>query len=399
MVAAQTATAVAVVVLAMAGAVLLVDEHQQHQQAEWLSRSAWASADDVVDPPAGIWLVVVDRAGHRQISPGAPPGIGTLDPRSLASGATSLTREGHEFQVWTDQRPIGRVSAAYDLSPHQLEERILLVSLGIAALVGVAGAAAVGALIGRRAVRPLGQAMALQRRFVTDASHELRTPLTVLAMRAQLLRRHLRGTVGPERTAELDRLVHDAKVLGEVVNDLLLSADLAHRPQVGQPVDVGALAADAVESMQPLAAERSVELAASRPAGSDIRSDTELDARSDTGPDTVNGAPAALRRAIVSLVDNAIAHTSAGGHVQVDVGGTDRQVLISVIDDGEGLDSRLAHRLVERFARGGSSQAGRRFGLGLALVDEIARAHGGSLVVGGELGRGATFTLRLPRAL
>ena len=73
-------------------------------------------------------------------------------------------------------------------------------------------------------------------------------------------------------------------------------------------------------------------------------------------------------------------------------------MLLSVADQGDGLDPAEAHRLLERFSRGTSGDAGRRFGLGLALVDEVARAHGGSLLVDGEPGRGATFTLRLPRS-
>jgi two-component system OmpR family sensor kinase len=170
-------------------------------------------------------------------------------------------------------------------------------------------------------------------------------------------------------------------VLGDVVNDLLLSVELQHRPQDGEPVDLAALAEDVAQSLQPLAGQRSVALIAS-PGPPDCM---------------VSGAPAALRRAIISLVDNAIAHTPAGGHVRVNVVAEANQVTVAVIDDGEGLDPAQAHRLVQRFSRGTSNGGGRRFGLGLALVDEVARAHGGTLIVDGEPGAGASFTIRLPR--
>jgi signal transduction histidine kinase len=71
-------------------------------------------------------------------------------------------------------------------------------------------------------------------------------------------------------------------------------------------------------------------------------------------------------------------------------------VLVAVADDGEGIDPHQARDLARRFARGTARDGGRRFGLGLALVDEVARVHGGRLDVDGAPGHGATFTLHLP---
>jgi signal transduction histidine kinase len=382
-VAAWTCAAVAALVLTMAAAVLIIDEHQQHQQANQVSHSAWASADDVSDPPAQTWLIVRTVSGDRQITPGAPAAVTGLDPRALPDGIVRTVRDGRELVINTGDRDIGRVSAAYDMSPRELEERRLQLSLAIAALIGVLGAGAVGALIGRRAVRPLGQALALQRRFVIDASHELRTPLTVLLLRTQLLQRHLSKTLPSERAKDIDRVVHDTKVLGDVVNDLLLSAELQYRPHAGQEVDLTALAVDVVESLQPLADEHLVHLAV-------------LPVALDATPSVVNGAAVALRRAIAALIDNAIAHTPAQGHVQVSVTSTSTQVRITVTDDGEGLNTTDTARLVERFSRGTATGDGRRFGLGLSLVDEVARAHSGTLTVTGEPGTGAAFTLTFP---
>jgi signal transduction histidine kinase len=390
-VAVQTALAVTVVVMAMSGVVLLIDEQQQHRQAEAASRDAWADADDVTDPPAGVWLVIAGPGGGRDVTPGAPAAVRGLDPRSLPDGVTRVVRSGRELTIRTGDRDIGRVSAVYDLSPAELQERRLLLSLGVAGLVGVLGAAAVGAVIGRKAVRPLGEAIALQRRFVADASHELRTPLTVLATRAQLVRRHLKGTAGPEQDAELDRLVRDASTLGEVVTDLLLAAELQRWPHRADLVDVAALAGEVSESLRPLAAERGVDLSATLP-------DTTPRDPDESPVPLVCGIEAALRRAVTSLVDNAIAHTAPGGHVVVGVHRDAGSVLVAVVDDGEGLDPKEAGRLVARFARGTSGEPGRRFGLGLALVDEVARAHHGTLLIDGVPGAGAAFTLKLPSA-
>jgi signal transduction histidine kinase len=221
----------------------------------------------------------------------------------------------------------------------------------------------------------------MQRRFVTDASHELRTPLTVLHTRAQILRRRLAGSLPPEELGELNQLVDDTSSLGEVVSDLLLSAQLQSDDVSGLPVDVGDLAHAVVASMRPLADANG----------------TRLAALVDQPGSIVEGAPAALRRALVALVDNAISHTP-GGTVLVRVGGGPETVLIAVSDDGAGLDPADTSRLTERFSRGesGTGQS-RRFGLGLALVDEVVRAHDGTLTLTGAIGAGAAATMTLPR--
>jgi two-component system OmpR family sensor kinase len=175
-------------------------------------------------------------------------------------------------------------------------------------------------------------------------------------------------------------------VMGEVVDDLLLAAELEHRPQRAGKVDLWSVASEVVKSLQPLAEERSVALAAARIG----------DPSSAGRPDAVSGSAAALRRAVMSLVDNALAHTPRGGQIDIEVGNWPDQVTVCVRDNGEGLDPDQSDRLVERFARGTTSGQGRRFGLGLALVEEVARAHGGRLDVDGEPGHGAAFTLVLP---
>jgi signal transduction histidine kinase len=382
-VAVLTALAVTAVVALMSVAVVVVNEHQQHAEAERVSRSAWSTADDVGDPPTGTVLVVVTPSGRRLVSPGAPEAVNSIDPRTLADGASRVLHDGRELAVWTGDRRLGRVSAAYDLGPTEEAGRRLAASLVVAALVGVVGAAAIGLAIGRRAVRPLGAALALQRRFVADASHELRTPLTVLLTRAQLLRRHIDRVAAPDQVREVDQLVRDARVLGDVVSDLLLSAELAHRPQVGEPVDVVSLAEAVTTSLQPLAAESGVELTVTVPTGRAL---------------TAQGAAPALRRALTALVDNAIAHTASGGHVRIEVEAGGDAVVLSVRDDGEGFDPEANDQVRQRFSRGTVEGAGRRFGLGLALVDEVARAHGGVLDIASRPGAGATFTLRLPRS-
>jgi signal transduction histidine kinase len=244
-------------------------------------------------------------------------------------------------------------------------------------------AALVGAVIARRAIVPLGQAFDRQQRFIADASHELRTPLTQLHTRAQLLDRELRRDGDPARLAEdVRQLIRGTRHLGDVVEELLLAAQLRAEPATFGPVDLAELAGEAVAAEQARSAQLSVELRAVAP------------------PDhayVVRGAATALRRVLTSLIDNALGHTPAGGHVTVRLGHEPAAgvVTCAVQDDGAGFDPTGGQRMFERFARGGHGDR-RRFGLGLALVREAVQAHGGTVAATGEPGAGATFTVTLP---
>ncbi|MEO7234351.1 MAG: HAMP domain-containing sensor histidine kinase, partial [Lapillicoccus sp.] len=328
---------------------------------------------------------------------GTPQGA-AADPAldSAPLGPVTIETGEERWTGWVADRPTGRIVAVYDMSRHSAEEHRLVVAVSAAGLLGILLAALIGWLVARRAVRPLGDALARQRRFVADASHELRTPLAVVNTRAQLLRmQHVEaGTVvvvgGPEMAGELDQLVSDTRVLGDIVSDLLLSAQLDQATPVGEEVDLAGLAQDVVASMGAYAAEHGVALRAEVGHGG---TDTDADAAC-----VVLGAPTALRRAVSALVDNAVAHSPRGESILLHVRREGEDVRLSVEDHGDGLDPLDAARLVERFARGSTSGGGRRFGLGLSLVDEIVRAHRGRLDIDGAPGAGSTFSLVLRAA-
>jgi len=260
-------------------------------------------------------------------------------------------------------------------------------ALLVAGAVGIVIAGFVGWWAARNAVRPLGQALALQRRFIADAGHELRTPLTILHTRAQLLARRIRAD-DPARPV-VDQLLDDSRVLAEIVEELLASASLTEDPSRAEPVDTADLVTDVAASMAVLAQTAGVEL------------------QTRTSPGViVNGSRTALRRALVALTDNAVAHTPAGGTVTLSCRSADGRAIFEIIDTGEGIDPQDADRLMERFARGASrvpaaprkSPGGKRFGIGLSLVREIATAHSGTLELTGNPGHGACATLTLPAA-
>lgn len=384
-IAAQTALAVAVVVAAVAALVLFLTMREQQVDAERIVRTAAQSAQDVNDAPPQAVLIIRDQDGRTQYSSGTRPGLRSVDVGALPAGAgeVSTPPDGHHddittYQVYVVDRPGRRVVAALDGRYRHYETERLLTSLLLAGLVGIVAAAGVGWLTGRRAVRPLSEALGAQRRFVADASHELRTPLTILHTRAQLAAR--RPGLDERTRQELQQLVSDSRVLSEIVSDLLLSAQAQHRPDTREPVDLTLLAREVAASFEASAQQAGVTVTVQVPGQ----------------PCVIDGVGAALRRAVNALIDNALAHTGPGGTVTIRVAhGTG--VSLSVADDGEGFDPAEVPRLTERFARGsGTVDQGRRFGLGLALVREVVQAHGGVLTLDGRVGAGATATITLP---
>jgi signal transduction histidine kinase len=284
--------------------------------------------------------------------------------------------------AWLAGRAEGREQATAEAGAEQSADRTVATGLGAVLVVSAVSAGSVGIVAARRAVRPVQQALAVQRRFVADASHELRTPLAVVHTRAELLL----GRTPPDdpRHRVTAQLVEDTRVLGEVVTDLLVSAQMEGAPVRREPVEVVGLLHAVADSFEAVAGA----------GGPDVVGD----------PVVVPAAPAALRRAVGCLVDNALAHSPDGGRVVLAVvpDAARGTVAISVSDEGEGFprSPEDRRRLTERFERGGRAPgpAGRgrpRFGLGLALVREVAERHGGRLVLGDREGGGAVATIEL----
>ncbi|GAA1382481.1 sensor histidine kinase [Catellatospora chokoriensis] len=390
-IAAQTAAAVAIVVIAVAALVLFLTVREQRVDGERIVRAAAQTAQDATSPPPGVALLIRQPDGTVATSAGVPEGLRSLDLAALPAGLSEATppvdaRTDSDYrphyQLFVADHDGRRVVAALDSRYRAYETRRLITSLSIAGLLGVAAAAGVGWLIGTQAVRPLGSALALQRRFVADASHELRTPLTILHTRAQMLAR--RTDLDPRTREDLRRLVDDSRMLSDIIDDLLLSAELQHRPGDRERVDITALARSVAESFAPTAGQAGVDLTIEAPPD----------------PVLVAGIPVALRRALNALVDNALNHTHTGGSVTLRVRTADGRVNLAVVDDGDGLDPAATAALTERFARGPQTHAGRgrRFGLGLALVREIVHAHGGTFTLDGRPSAGATATITMPPA-
>jgi two-component system OmpR family sensor kinase len=373
----QLAGAVTVVVALVGTIIYLSMSAGQRRDSERELQAVIASRAVENAPPCLFVFAIEGGAVHR--TPNAPA---ALPVRADLHGTRTVVRQhrlgGISYLVRTEHHGSTVVQAALDQRYEIQERHRLYTALGIAELGGLIAALVTGQLLARRAISPLAEALERQRRFVADASHELRTPLTRLHTRAQLLARR---TDSGALHDELRSIVSDTRQFGEVIEDLLLSAQLPPRAARGSAVDLAAV----VESV--VAAE-----AARAQAGTLTLTLVRAD-----GPCVVAGVQSALRRVVGALLDNAIGHTPPGGHVQVTLGHAGAQVELVVRDDGVGLDPADTERIFQRFTRGTTGE-GRRFGLGLALVREVVESHGGTIEAAGRPGEGATFTVRLPAA-
>ncbi|MEO7349477.1 MAG: HAMP domain-containing sensor histidine kinase [Terrimesophilobacter sp.] len=346
--------------------------------------------DSPQDAPPGVFVITIrdnKTEGSRNLPSGLPDnaavqqvgetGIDLQETKALGDRTYRIRTTALDGQV---------TQVAVDLHESHEELQRLSVALIISGIIAALAAGLISAWMARRAMRPMAEALALQRRFVMDASHELRTPLTLLSTRAQILRRRITGKGETESASHvahgLDEIVQDSRVLAEILEDLLIAADPreeAHKDRL----DLAQLATDVVVSMAPDAGARGLAL---QRAGSST-------------PIMVTAARVSMQRLFTALIANALDHATS--HVEVDVKEQGREVVIRISDDGPGFPEGMDEHAFERFAssrpRSHEHEQPRHYGLGLALVSEVAVRHGGGVSVEtGAPDRGATVVVRLP---
>jgi two-component system, OmpR family, sensor kinase len=215
--------------------------------------------------------------------------------------------------------------------------------------------------------------------FVADASHELRTPVSAVAAYAELFELGARDR--PDDLARaMQGIRRETTRLSTLIDELLLLARADKRGLLRrEPVDLVAIAGEAVQSALVLGPAWPLTLRASRPI-------------------EVIGDPIALRQIIDNLLANVRLHTPAGTVGRVRIFSEDEEIVLEVADDGPGLSPAEAERVFERFYRADPFQprAHGGTGLGLAVVAALAQAHGARTELDTTPGSGATFRVIFP---
>jgi signal transduction histidine kinase len=218
--------------------------------------------------------------------------------------------------------------------------------------------------------------------FAAAASHELRTPLTTIRGYAELLRERF-PVADPEAREAVDAIARQTTHLQRLVGNLLREARLEHGdPEaIGEPTSV-AVVLEEVRRGFPGAIDR-------------------IRLRIDHDLPPVALDPIALHEIVANLVDNALKYSAPGTPVDVEAEAGDDSLLIRVRDEGQGIPPGDLPRIFDRFTQidGSSTRAHGGVGLGLHLVRELTRRAGGEVDVESVVGRGSTFTVRIPVAV
>jgi len=295
----------------------------------------------------------------------------------LASGAFWLLRAG--------LRPLERIAqTAAGIADGDLDVRVTPADTHTE--VGRLGLALNGMLerLGEAFARR-DQADAQLRRFVANASHELRTPLTSIRGYAALFRRGAQDK--PEDLAKsMARIESEATRMSVLIDDMLLLARLDERRALQRrPVDLAKIALDTVQDARARDPLRPITM-------------------HQHGPLVVDGDEQRLRQVAANLLANAQIHTPPGTPIHVDLAARGDHAVLTVADQGPGIDPDQAAHIFERFYRAtppsvhDTAPRGAGTGLGLAIVAAIVQAHHGTATVQSTPGHGASFEITLPLA-
>ncbi|TML52717.1 MAG: HAMP domain-containing histidine kinase [Actinobacteria bacterium] len=300
-----------------------------------------------------IWISLTLVYGFRVWTPGATGLV--LGLVILATGSLILSDAFHGEQLWGELFEVPLMSAMFLAMVWHARRR--QDTLRILERESAERAAL------------LGQ----QKRFLHDVSHELRTPVTIARGHLELLRR-LDGKPAQEIDIALDELGR----IENILERLLLLAK-SKQPDFVVPEQV---------EIEPFLEDVLVRWSGIVPRGWRL---------GELSPGMLHADPEALRIALDALLENAVKYTEPADAIVLSARSGGGEILIEVADEGQGLPPGASEQIFDRFARAdvARSRAQGGAGLGLAIVEAISKAHGGSCSAA-DSGAGAIFTLRFP---
>lgn len=242
--------------------------------------------------------------------------------------------------------------------------------------------AAVSYGLALQTLQPLEESMKAQGRFIADASHELRTPLTAMRTTIEVGLRDPKLTL-PKAKILLGSTLDEVKKLSALSNGLLQLARDNGKDIPKEPVSLKAITKGALSPLELAAHNKSITL------------------KNEVGDLSVLGDATSLQQIVGIFVDNAIKYGNEKMTVTLKSRTSGKYAFLSVSDEGPGIKASDLPYIFDRFYRADTSRTRGEtegYGLGLSIAQAIAQAHGGSVDVKSALGRGSTFTVKLPLA-
>ena len=311
-------------------------------------------------------------------------GFSTLSIPESATRLRQLT-----LPVYQRDRLLGYLQIAASLDPVSVPLRRLRVFLSLGVPATLAIIAVAGWWLGGEAMQPIRQSYQKLQQFTSAAAHELRSPLAGIISNAQV---GLMEPIDPdEQTTRLTTISTVAGQMSNLVNQLLFLArhEGVLTPDVLQTVDALTVIQDSIQPFYKSFQDKQLTFHMMLPT----------DAAAD--PIYVAVHPELIKQAIANLLTNAQRYTPAGGTITVTLTPYAKTLLLTVADNGIGIDAEDLPHIFDRFYRVDTvrSRYTGGFGLGLAIVQQIIEAHQGTITVTSELNIGSTFKVSLPRAI
>lgn len=222
----------------------------------------------------------------------------------------------------------------------------------------------------------------LREHFAAIVSHELKSPLGAMQQNLFLLERELADRATPAQMERLGRLKGRIGDLLKLINTWRRGAtvDIEHIKEHFEPVSIAVPIAKAVESVQPHATRKAIEIETIVPEPARM----------------ILGDEGTLTQTLVNILGNAVKYSKCDSTVWLEVGPSNGDVVVSVKDTGVGIAEEDLPFIFDTFYRAQSGETERGSGLGLAVSRRVVEAHGGTIEVDSTLGKGSTFTVRLP---